>query len=200
MTTVERQVRTLLRAWPIPDRVERGDEIVGTTLDLVPDGHSRVPLALAFNLVVGGLRARWHARPPLWHWLSYRMGGRLPARWHRWMMNDLNAPGWRRRIALSRALVALCGGALGIAFTQLMDHKNRLPLHSVVAGSLSFLVVWSIGGAIMVFRSPKLRERQLLRHGYDRSGRIEPPWPPPAPLVQPASDADSDRQTRPTPD
>ncbi len=199
MTTVERQVRTMLRAWPIPDRVERGDEIVGTTLDLVPDGHSRVPFALAFNLVIGGLRARWRARPPLWRWLSYRMGGRLPARWHRWMMNDLNAPGWRRRIVLCRFVVALAGSAMGVAFAQLIDHKTRLPLHSVVAGVVSFLVVWFIGGVIMVFRSPKLRERQLLRHGYNRSGHIEPPWPPPAPWVQSVGDKGSERQNRPTP-
>ena len=64
MMSVEQQVRTLVRAWPIPDRTERGDEIVGTTLDLLPDGQSRLTMALAFNLVLGGLRARWRMRPP----------------------------------------------------------------------------------------------------------------------------------------
>jgi len=83
MKSVERQVNRLVRSWPIPDRVERGDEIVGTTLDLVPDGATRIPVALALNLVMGGLSARWRMRPPLFRWLHYRMGGRLPSRWHR---------------------------------------------------------------------------------------------------------------------
>ena len=59
MTPVERQVRFMIRAWPIPDRIERGDEIVGTTLDLVPDGATRLPLPLAVNLLAGGMRARF---------------------------------------------------------------------------------------------------------------------------------------------
>jgi hypothetical protein len=76
-------------AWPIPDRVQRGDEIVGTTLDLVPECKKRLTMALALNLVVGGLRARWRMRPPLWRWLYYRLGGRLSRRWNRWMLKDL---------------------------------------------------------------------------------------------------------------
>lgn len=63
--SAERQIRILLRAWPLPDRSERGDEIVGTTLDLLPDGATRVPFLLALNLVVGGMNARWRRRPPV---------------------------------------------------------------------------------------------------------------------------------------
>ena len=76
----ERQIRTLMRAWPRPDRTERGEEIVGTTLDLLPDGATRLPVLLALNLVIGGLQARWRTRPPVWRWAFYRMGGRLPTR------------------------------------------------------------------------------------------------------------------------
>jgi hypothetical protein len=32
MISAERHVRLLLRAWPRPDRIERGEEIVTTTL------------------------------------------------------------------------------------------------------------------------------------------------------------------------
>ena len=44
----------MIRAWPIPDRIERGDEIVGTTLDLVPDGVRDFPFHLpSTSLPVG---------------------------------------------------------------------------------------------------------------------------------------------------
>ena len=66
MTRIERQVRFMIRAWPILDRIERGEEIVGTTLDLVPDGATRLPLPLAVNLLAGGMRARWRRRTPAW--------------------------------------------------------------------------------------------------------------------------------------
>jgi hypothetical protein len=59
----ERQIRILLLAWPLSDRSERGDEIVGTTLDLLPAGGTRLPLLLAIDLVVGGMSARWRLRP-----------------------------------------------------------------------------------------------------------------------------------------
>ncbi len=61
--SAERQKRILPRAWPLRDRSERGDEIVGTTLDLLPDGTNRLPFLLALNLMVGGMQARWGMRP-----------------------------------------------------------------------------------------------------------------------------------------
>ena len=107
MTRVERQVCTLMRAWPIPDRIERGNEIASTTLDLVPSGRSRLPLALAINLVVGGFSARWRMRPPPWRWVWYRLGGRLPTQWHQWMLNDLSSRGYQRRFVAFRVTLFL---------------------------------------------------------------------------------------------
>lgn len=67
----ERQTHILLWAWPTQDRSERGDEIVGTTLDLLPDGATRLPFLLALNLVVGGMQARWRVRPPVQRWVRW---------------------------------------------------------------------------------------------------------------------------------
>lgn len=67
--SVERQIRILLRAWPLRDRSERGDEIVGTTLDVLPEGATRLPFLLALNLIVGGMRTRWRMRLPLRIWV-----------------------------------------------------------------------------------------------------------------------------------
>ena len=180
MRSVENQVWTLMRAWPIPDRVDRGDEIVGTTLDVVPDGATRLPLALAFNLIVGGIRARWRMRPPLWRWLSYRVGGRLPSRWHRWMFNDLFGPGWRRRMVANRVIVGLLAFVPAMAILQsLSDYSNGRPPLVILAP----LVGSAVGFAVQpLIRGRKERDRKLLRNGY---GRLSP-WPPPSP-VQPSN-------------
>lgn len=57
MSRVERQAAFLLRAYPPVWRQTRGEELVGTVLDLA--GHRRrVPLRLAADLVTGGWRER----------------------------------------------------------------------------------------------------------------------------------------------
>ena len=177
MSSVEQQVRRLLRAWPIPDRAERGDEIVGTTLDLMSDGATRLPLALALNLVIGGLGARWRMRPPLLRWFLYRLGGRLPNRWHRWMLNDLTSPGWRRRIVVSRLLMGLSAWVLGILASQIYLHK----LDGSQALFMLIPFVGFVAGTLIPYRSRtrKDRGRQLVRNGYGQISQDYPPWPPP---------------------
>jgi Family of unknown function (DUF5313) len=177
MTPIERQVRILMHAWPIPDRAERGEEVVGTTLDLVPDGANRVPLALAINLVMGGFRARMLIRPPLWRWAYYRAGGRLPARWHRWMLNDLSGPGWRRRILVSRLTMAVV--AIGTA-RVLVDIK--LGTRSDPMSLLITLAAYC-AGMLTFYRSMtrRDRDRQLNRNGYGTSHGIVPSPPPSGP-------------------
>lgn len=62
---IERQIRISLWAWPLRDRSQRGDEIVGTTLDLLPVGATRLPFPLALNLLVGGMQARCRIQRPV---------------------------------------------------------------------------------------------------------------------------------------
>jgi hypothetical protein len=175
--SVERQVRTLVRAWPIPDRTERGDEIVGATLDLLPDGQSRLPVALALNLVVGGLRARWRMRPPLWRWFLYRMGGRLPIRWQRWMLNDLTGPGWRRRMIQGNFIVALISLSLTlIVVSGILLHPSPKLADSSYLYDLQLLGVIILGSTLSTaWRARKLRNRRLSQHFIDGSPRNDPP-------------------------
>jgi hypothetical protein len=188
--SVERQVRTLVRAWPIPDRTERGDEIVGTTLDLVPDGQSRLTMALAFNLVLGGLRARWRMRPPLWRWLFYRMGGRLPSWWHRWMLNDLTGPGWRRRMIQSQLILGVVSASLGIILAHAMlpplPHPSSPKLVDPVNMNQMFLVSFGAfvvtGTLTTAWRARKLRNRRLAQHFKEQPPQNDPL--PPLPLSQ----------------
>lgn len=191
MRPVEQQVRNLLRAWPIPDRAERGDEIVGTTLDLMPEGVNRVPVALAVNLVVGGLRARWRMRPPAWRWLYYRLGGRLPVRWHRWLLNDLNGPGWRRRILVSKLILGPIALAVAYAFSQTeFDHTRP-----------SIIALWLIlffgfaAGSLVPYRSRTVEERnrRLVRSVGDQVRQSSKP----SISVPPAGHRESERQIPP---
>ncbi len=177
--TVERQVHWLVRAWPYPDRMERGDEIVGTTLDLVPEGRTRVPLLTAFNLVIGGLTARRRARPPLWRWLLYVMGLRLPLRWHRWMLNNLLGPGWRFRLVRNRILIM--GGwvlLVQLAVSGILGALVRWP--GRLGAPDPFLTLWYwcgvgagvlVGAGILCLGARWLRDRILARNGY-----LTPPY------------------------
>ncbi|MGN9808829.1 hypothetical protein ACTMSW_05650 [Micromonospora sp. BQ11] len=61
MSDLERRYRRLLRAYPADYRRERGDEIVGTYLDLAGPGRRRPSPADAADLVRGGLRQRLRA-------------------------------------------------------------------------------------------------------------------------------------------
>jgi hypothetical protein len=171
MSSVERQVRVLMRSWPRPVRHERGEEIVGTTLDLVADEATHIPLLIAVNLVVGGLRARWRIRPPVWRWAYYRAGGRLSSRWHRWMLNDLLAPGWRRRVATG----PFVGVLIGLIAAEMVTHQ-AIPVLLIVSAC--------VGAAMGALAGSRMnRDRSLMRHGYrwpSLNDRALPP-PPAAP-------------------
>lgn len=178
--TVERQVRQLVRAWPYPDRRERGDEIVGTTLDLVPEGSKRLPFALAINLVFGGLQARWRARPPFWRWIYYVMGGRLPLMWHRWMLNDLLGPGWRlrwvrRRVFITITSIGLAQWATYAVFGPLEAQKGvpspAIPTASPWYWLIIFGAVSLVGVPLGALSARRQRDRMLARNGY-----LTPPY------------------------
>jgi hypothetical protein len=58
MTMLERRCRLLLRAYPAAYRAERGEEIIGTLLELTPDGRAWPLLRDIRGLAIGSLRAR----------------------------------------------------------------------------------------------------------------------------------------------
>lgn len=174
MTRLERQVRFVLRAWPVPDRAERGDEIVGTTLDSIPPGRQRLPLALGADLVLAGLRARWRAHPPLSVWWRYAWSGDLPPRWHPWMLNDVFSRGWSGRLygrfftafSATSAIVWWPVHAFGSGAPSLRD------LLSVLSAPLLY---YAVGTAFGQFKWGKAqRARLLAQNGYDEFGRADP--------------------------
>jgi hypothetical protein len=58
MSGLERRCRLLMRAYPAQYRRERGDEMLGTLLEAIPEGRSWPPLRDVRALLAGGLRAR----------------------------------------------------------------------------------------------------------------------------------------------
>lgn len=59
---LERRYRRLLALFPADHRREYGEEMIGVLLACTPQGRRRPPLADAFDLIVGGLRARLRPR------------------------------------------------------------------------------------------------------------------------------------------
>jgi Family of unknown function (DUF5313) len=190
MTRVERQIRLYSRAWPMEDRQDRGDEIMSTCLDLLPEGQNWIPLTMAVNLLAGGLRARWRRRPPIWWVFCHRFGLRLPEKWRTWVFHDLTDPGWRRRMLVGKLVVLLpiCLGPVelheliyGPGGKYLSPWQRHFALMVGIDAAL-------LGIAVMVgwLRTPKLRNRQLQEYGLRPPSESGPPWPPP-PSAHPAN-------------
>ncbi|MFG2003890.1 hypothetical protein ACGFNU_32505 [Spirillospora sp. NPDC048911] len=89
-TSYERRCRTLLRAYPPSYREARAEELIGTLLDAAEPGRATPSLGVSWDVVRGGLVTRWRVRPPLHHWLAYRMADkRVPYRYRTWVRDDV---------------------------------------------------------------------------------------------------------------
>lgn len=169
MISVEGQVRLLLRAWPISDRVDRGEEILTTTLDLSPSGRRGLRLSLVASLLVGGLQARWRLRPPVWTWLNYAFQQTMPPRWQRWVRNDLLTRGWCRR---------MMAGASCCTWWPLGSQRSScvsvipLSLGDLMGMGISIASAGSLLGAVLAPSAwARKRRREILaEHGYDDCG------------------------------
>ncbi|MFJ4108179.1 DUF5313 family protein [Oerskovia enterophila] len=93
----ERSARFWARAYPRRWREVHGDELLAVQQDVAlavaEATGAPVPDRLSVDEVRGLLRAgwglRWRERPPLWRWVLYRFGLRLPARYWWWVADDI---------------------------------------------------------------------------------------------------------------
>ncbi|WP_461012982.1 DUF5313 family protein [Streptosporangium sandarakinum] len=83
--------RLLLRvAYPPRFLHARGEEFLGTLLDLAEPDRSLPDLRTVLNVLRAGAAWRLRERPPLWRWLCYRLfGKRLPLHYRRWVRDDV---------------------------------------------------------------------------------------------------------------
>lgn len=90
MDSYERHCRLLARAYPLRYRQTRGEELIGTLLDLAKPEQARPTLHDSLDVVRGGVALRLRERPPLWHWALYRLfHKRLPYTYRWWARDDL---------------------------------------------------------------------------------------------------------------
>jgi hypothetical protein len=102
------------------------------------------------------------------------------------MFNDLNGPGWRRRMVQSQAIVALFSVALGFMALYGTMHPSSKFLHFMYPRYLVFLGVFVVGQTLMIgLRARKLRDRRLVQQVIGRSFPRNP-LPPPPTLSQPS--------------
>jgi hypothetical protein len=144
-----------LHAFPRRFRAARSAEIVATfeEAELAGDVHPYGIQALA-DVVVAGWAERWRTHPPLGTYLKYRLlDGRLPARWHRWMLDDVH--GWfgLRRVAWASWAIVAVLLVLQQAGMAALDRGFVLVFIGMVVPSLVL--------------TPRYRRAILCRHGYD---------------------------------
>jgi hypothetical protein len=151
MDTYERRCRLLLRAYPPRYRRERGDELLGTLLDLA--GDRRTPsMRNCADVIRGGLVTRWRGRPSWESWYLYRAFDiPLPAASRMWARDDIGGRWYPLRRFLS-----------------------RLPIWALVVvvavyGGLSFRVGSLVVAGVLVTEMAlvgRRRRTMLARHGY----------------------------------
>ena len=105
----ERSARFWARAYPRRWREVHGDELLAVQQDVAlavaEATGAPVPDRLGVDEIRGLLRAgwglRWRERPPLWRWVLYRFGLRLPARYWWWVADDIRGAFYSVRDAVS---------------------------------------------------------------------------------------------------
>ncbi|MFJ2033658.1 hypothetical protein [Streptosporangium sp. NPDC087985] len=92
MDAYERRCRLLMRTYPPRFREHRGQELLGTLLDLATPGRTRPSPRDSFDIVRGGLLTRLRDHPPAGQWILYRLFGRLVSDQYRmWVRDDLRS-------------------------------------------------------------------------------------------------------------
>lgn len=156
VSAAERRARLLLAAYPWRVRTEQGDEIVGTVLDALPPGSTRLPWRDQVDLVRGGIRMRNQRRPPWPTVLAYNSSLRIGPQWIGWVFDDLEQPRYVRAKCLRLTL-----------WWALVVSAFALPM-----GDLG-VVVLAMGGTLVatMLQVPTDRERKRTRYGLAPGGR-----------------------------
>jgi hypothetical protein len=155
-----------LHAFPRRFRAARSAEILATfeEAELAGDAHPYGMPALA-DVVVAGWAERLRTHPPLGAYLKYRLlDGRLDARWHRWMIDDVRGRWYGLRRAAFTSLILV---AVMLVFFQVGEAPP----------DMGFVVVYVVALIVVaVLATPSHRRRTLRRHGYDPETLT---WAPP---------------------
>ncbi|MGW6003684.1 hypothetical protein ACWFNS_18020 [Oerskovia enterophila] len=163
----ERSARSWARAYPRRWREVHGDELLAVQQDVAraaaeatgapaPDRLSTDEIR---SLLRAGWGLRWRERPPLWRWVLYRFGLRLPARYWWWVADDIRGTfysvrdtTWTLVLIYGPMLMAIAGYAL-IAGEPVADYWPTF-LSTWYFWALVVIIVGSTG---TVFRESRTR-------------------------------------------
>ncbi|MDH2424496.1 hypothetical protein [Sphaerisporangium sp. TRM90804] len=165
----ERHCERLVRlAYPPRFWETRGGEVVGTLLDLAEPGRSRPSVATVVDVLRGGWLLRLRERPPLWHWLLFRLfGKRVPYAYRWWVRDDIRG----RYFVLRLFLFSWITIYVPLTLTYGSDHD--------VASLMARAAVWALWGAFVWVRRREHRRRLLAKHEFHPDGMPYPYALPP---------------------
>jgi hypothetical protein len=165
-TAYERRCRLLMRlAYPPRFREFRGTELLSTLMDLAEPDQSSPTLRDGLDVLRGGLILRLRERPPVRHWLLYRvLGWRLPWNYRWWARDDIQG-----RFFLERHLLSL-----------LLSWSLYLALVRSSTPFLIYLVVFGVAYLLLLPVKARLRRLTLAKHGFHPDGTSYVPIPPEA--------------------
>ncbi|GGO77526.1 hypothetical protein [Nonomuraea cavernae] len=156
MNSYERRCRLLLQAYPSRYRQARGEELIGTLLDLAEPERAWPTLRDSLDVVRGGIVLRLRERPPLWHWARYRLlHKRLPYAYRWWARDDLVGKWYLARQYMAWLL-------LTSPLWTFIAPGGLLWGDLVIASALLLMVGY--------LSRPTLRRYQLSRHEFDHEG------------------------------
>jgi hypothetical protein len=160
-----------MRAFPKRWRVIHADEFLATAAQLSEGlGSIRFVLTLA-NTVFAGMDVRRRTRPPLRHWLAYRLWNQpVPVAWHGWMRDDLSSPliGPKMMTVAVAPMVVLGIVQAGAGqFTQ-----------SILIFALLYVAMITIGTP---YKNRQVRRHVSRKAGWGPDGwrSVPTPWPRP---------------------
>ncbi|WP_329249874.1 hypothetical protein OG417_03980 [Actinoallomurus sp. NBC_01490] len=189
-TPYERRCLTLLRAYPPRYRAARGNELLGTLLDVATPGRETPSIRESWDVVRGGLRTRWRAHPPVGRWLLYRgFGARLPYAYRWWARDDILGRWFAVRNGLGFLLlggpVLVAGETGGAVLVHIVDGvpiRSNLP---VLGSGLWWTVATIVLMSVILTMDKRRRALKLKKHEFHPDGtpfEAAPtwgrPWPP----------------------
>lgn len=158
MDGYERRCRLLLRGYPRRFRQSRGDEIVGTLLDLREPGRTAPSIGDAYDILRAGVAVRLRGRPPLRCWLFYRLFNKPVPYDYRW---------WARDDILGRLYVArlvLSWSVFNYLPLLILFIENDIRSWGLWAATLAatYLLTLAVRG--------KMRRQMLAKHAFGPDG------------------------------
>jgi hypothetical protein len=166
----ERRLELALRSFPRRFRATRAAEIRTVFADACAAGDEDVYGARSMlELVVAGWSERLRARPPLWRYVAYKLGARLPTPWHGWMLDDV-----RGRFVGMRNPIVWTIPTVNVVMSLLLTGAAP-PTSTVVS-------MFAVVGVVGLLMTTQLRKQILHAHGYDHR-TLEPLAHPPASVV-----------------